>query len=204
MKIESSKAELWHAIESNEVFNLIDSSQNGLISDEAKKRLLKYGPNQIIRKKKEGVIKLLWRQINNPLIWVLIGSSTLAALLGKITDGLVVLSVVVVNTIIGFIQEFKAGKAIEALNEMVPENANVLRDGRYITISVSELVPGDIVQLTAGDRVPADMRLIHQKNLTVEEAALTGESVPAQKNTEPVNAQAVLGDRKSMVLAAPW
>jgi Ca2+-transporting ATPase len=199
MKMESSKVELWHTIESNEVFQLIDSSQNGLISDEANKRFLKFGPNQIIRKKKDGVITLLWRQINNPLIWVLIGSSTLATLLGKVTDGLVVLSVVVVNTIIGFIQEFKAGKAIEALNEMVPENANVLRDGRYITISVSELVPGDIVQLAAGDRVPADMRLIHQKNLTVEEAALTGESVPSQKNTQPVNTQAVLGDRKCMV-----
>lgn len=197
--MESNKAEFWHALESNEVFNLIDSSQNGLISEEAKMRFSKFGPNQIIRKKKEGVIKLLWRQINNPLIWVLVGSSTLATLLGKITDGLVVLSVVVVNTIIGFIQEFKAGKAIEALNEMVPEYATVMRDGRYITISVSEIVPGDVVQLAAGDRVPADMRLIHQKNLTVEEAALTGESVPAQKNTEPVNAEAVLGDRKSMV-----
>ena len=199
MKMENSKTGLWHSIESYEVFNLIDSTPDGLISDEVKKRLLKFGPNQIIRKKKDGIVKLLWRQINNPLIWVLIGSSTLATLLGKITDGLVVLSVVVVNTIIGFIQEFKAGKAIEALNEMVPENANVLRDGRYITVSVSELVPGDIVQLAAGDRVPADMRLIHQKNLTVEEAALTGESVPSQKNTAPVNVQAVLGDRKSMV-----
>ena len=90
---------------------------------------------------------------------------------GKITDGLVVLSVVVVNTIIGFIQEFKASKAIEALSDMIPENAVVLRDGNYQTIPVSQIVPGDIVQLAAGDRVPADMRIIQQKNLLVEEAA---------------------------------
>lgn len=199
--MDNKKKELskWHSITFNEVFELINSSQNGLTNDEANKRLLKFGKNQINRKKGDGALKLLWRQINNPLIWVLIGSSTLATILGKITDGLVVLSVVVVNTIIGFIQEFKAGKAIEALSDMVPENATVLRNGQYITIPVSELVPGDIVQLAAGDRVPADMRLIHQKNLLVEEAALTGESLPAQKSTDPVSNEAVIGDRKCMV-----
>ncbi len=199
--MESKKKELgnWHAIEYAEVFKLISSSQNGLNSTEAKNRLLKFGENQITRKRGDSALKLLWRQINNPLIWVLIGSSTLATLLGKITDGLVVLSVVAVNTVIGFIQEFKAGKAIEALSDMVPENATVLRDKQYKTIPVSELVPGDIVQLAAGDRVPADMRLIHQKNLLVEEAALTGESLPAQKSTDPVHNEAVIGDRKCMI-----
>jgi magnesium-transporting ATPase (P-type) len=165
MKHSVDDLEQWHAKEYIEVLEDIDSSVKGLTASEAKKRLLKYGLNQIKRKNKDGALKLLWRQINNPLIWVLLGSSTLATLLGKITDGLVVLSVVVVNSIIGFIQEFKAGKAIEALNDMVPENATVLRDGQNITISVFEIVPGDIVNLAAGDRVPADMRLIHQKNL---------------------------------------
>jgi len=199
MKNRSIDTEPWHAIEFEKVFELIDSSQQGLSSVEAKNRLLKFGANQIKRKNKDGVLKLILRQINNPLIWVLIGSSTLATLLGKITDGLVVLSVVIVNTIIGFLQEFKAGKAIEALNEMVPEYAIVLRNGQLITIGVAELVPGDIVQLAAGDRVPADMRLIQQKNLTVEEAALTGESLPSQKSTAPVKIDVVIGDRKCMV-----
>ena len=193
--------EQWHAIDYKQVINNLESSLNGLKSDEVQKRLLKYGPNQLIRKNKDGVIKLLWRQINNPLIWVLIGSSTLATAIGKITDGMVVLAVVVVNSIIGFIQEFKAGKAIEALSLMVPENATVIRDGNVVTIPVSEIVPGDIVQLAAGDRIPADMRIIMQKNLQVEEAALTGESVPSQKNTESVNEDAVIGDRKSMVFS---
>lgn len=189
----------WHAKPFQEIISSVGSTENGLTSEEAKKRFQQYGPNLIKRKRKDGPLTVLWRQINNPLIWVLIGSSTLAVLLGKITDGLVVLAVVVINTIIGFIQEFKAGKAIEALHEMVPENATVYRDGRKVSIPVAEIVPGDIVELEAGERVPADMRLIRQKNLNVEEAALTGESVPSQKSVNPVEADVSLGDRKCMV-----
>ena len=196
-----NESKQWHSIDYKEVMNSFESSIDGLKSEEVKKRLLKYGPNQLIRKNKDGVLKLLWRQINNPLIWVLIGSSTIATALGKITDGMVVLAVVVINSIIGFLQEFKAGKAIEALSSMVPENAIVIRDGNIVTIPVSEIVPGDIVKVEAGDRIPADMRLIQQKNLQVEEAALTGESVPSQKNTDAVNSDAVIGDRKSMVFS---
>ena len=189
----------WHAIDYKEVLENFESSLQGLEIEEVNKRQEKYGLNELRRKNKDGVLKVLWRQINNPLIWVLIGSSTLATALGKITDGMVVLAVVVVNSIIGFIQEYKAGKAIEALSNMVPENATVIRNGNIITIPVSEIVPGDIVQVAAGDRIPADMRIIQQKNLQVEEAALTGESVPSQKTTEAVNPDAVLGDRKCMV-----
>jgi magnesium-transporting ATPase (P-type) len=189
----------WHAKPYEEVIASMGSSEAGLPSEEAKKRFQKYGPNQIKRKRKDGPLVVLWRQINNPLIWVLIGSSTLAVLLGKITDGLVVLAVVVINTIIGFIQEFKAGKAIEALSEMVPENATVYRGGRKVSIPVAEIVPGDLIELEAGERVPADMRLVRQKNLTVEEAALTGESVPSQKSVNPVELDVSLGDRKCMV-----
>ncbi len=199
MKLKNNVLGQWHSKNHIAVLQDIKSSQFGLTGDEANKRLQEFGPNQIERKTKDSPFKLLWRQINNPLIWVLIGSSTVATLLGKITDGLVVLSVVVINTIIGFIQEFKAGKAIEALSDMVPEKAIVLRNGQNITIAVAEIVPGDIVQLAAGDRVPADMRLIQQKNLYIEEAALTGESLPSQKSIDAVDNEAVLGDRKCMV-----
>lgn len=191
--------EQWHAIDYKQALEFFESSLQGLNTEEIKKRIAKYGTNELTRKNKDGVIKVLWRQINNPLICVLIGSSTLATALGKITDGMVVLAVVVINSFIGFIQEYKAGKAIEALSSMVPENATVIRNGNIISIPVSEIVPGDIVQVAAGDRVPADMRLIQQKNLQVEEAALTGESVPSQKTTEAVKPDAVLGDRKCMV-----
>ena len=199
MKRINSEAWQWHATEYNQVLEEMESSQFGLTSYEAKKRLQEFGANQIKRKRKNGPFKLVWSHINNPLIWVLIGSSTLATLIGKITDGLVVLAVVIINTIIGFVQEFKAGNAIEALSDMVPENATVLRDGTNKTIPVSEIVPGDIVRLEAGDRIPADMRLIHQKNLMVAEAALTGESLPVQKTISSVNKHAAIGDRKCMV-----
>lgn len=198
LKNESGK---WHAIDYKEVLENFESSLQGLELEEVNKRRQKYGLNELKRKNKDGILKVLWRQINNPLIWVLIGSSTLATALGKITDGMVVLAVVVVNSIIGFIQEYKAGKAIEALSNMVPENAMVIRNDNIITIPVSEIVPGDIVQVAAGDRIPADMRIIQQKNLQVEEAALTGESVPSQKTTEAVTPDAVIGDRKCMVFS---
>ncbi len=188
-----------HAKTFVEVIDEMNSSESGLTSKEASERLHKYGLNRIIKKKKESRLTVLWRQINNPLIWVLIGSGTLAVILGKPTEGLVVLAVVIINTFIGFIQEFKAGKAIEALSEMVPENATVYRNGQKTSIPVSEIVPGDIAELEAGVRVPADMRLIWQKNLTVEEAALTGESLPAQKSVLPAEPDATLGDRTCMV-----
>src|SRR5690554_2276716 len=188
-----------HSSKYTKVVEDLNSSDSGLRTDEAKQRLQEYGPNQIQRQKRESIFKLLWRQINNPLIWVLIGSSIVAILLGKITDGLVVLSVVVINTIIGFIQEYKAGKAIEALSEMVPENATVYRDGRKVDLPVADIVPGDVVELEAGDRVPADMRLMKQKNISVEEAALTGESVASQKSVDEIEEDASLADRKNML-----
>lgn len=199
MNRETIDAMQWHNLEYQNVLDSLESTLNGLTPTEAAERVAVFGKNKIIRKQKDGPLVILWRQINNPLIWVLLGSSTLATALGKITDGLVVLAVVVINSIIGFIQEFKAGKAIEALIDMVPQIATVIRDGKSVTVPVADLVPGDIVLLAAGDRVPADMRIITQKNLQVEEAALTGESVPSQKHNTPVDANAVLGDRKCMV-----
>jgi Ca2+-transporting ATPase len=190
---------LWHTLDPQAVFTELKSSERGLSPDQARKRLDQYGANEIHRKPKDSILQLLWRQINNPLIWVLLGSATLAIALGKVTDGLVVLAVVVINAIIGFIQEYKAGQAIEALSEMVPRNAAVIRDGRTLNLPASELVPGDVVLLAAGDSVPADMRLIVQKNLQVEEAALTGESVPVEKSLAPVGGEAVIGDRTCMV-----
>jgi Ca2+-transporting ATPase len=188
----------WHGLSKHEVFQQLDADEKGLSSEQAARRLAEYGPNVLEHVSKDGPLTILWRQINNPLIWVLLGSSALAVALGKVTDGLVVLTVVVLNSIIGFVQEYRAGKAIEALRGMVPDFANVLRDGHVAVTPVAELVPGDVVMLASGDKIPADVRLIAVKNLRVEEATLTGESVPVEKNTEPVAADASLGDRTSM------
>jgi Ca2+-transporting ATPase len=198
MKTFNIDPKMSHTLSGHDVLDGLNTSSNGLSSGEANQRLEYFGANRINRKSSDTALKLLWQQINNPLIWVLLGSCTLAMTLGKMTDGLVVLAVVVVNTIIGFIQEYKAGKAIAALSDMVPQNAAVIRNGVQVTIPVVEIVPGDVVMLAAGDRVPADMRIIAHKNLTIEEAALTGESLPAQKNTDPVAVDAVLGDRQCM------
>ncbi len=185
----------WHSMKAAEVLRQLETSEAGLSGDEAGRRLSVHGPNVLQRQKAEGPLKLLWRQIDNPLIWVLIASAVLALLLGKVTDGAVVLAVVVINTIIGFIQEYRAGKAIEALAGMVPETAAVIRGGKREDLPVAELVPGDVILLASGDRVPADIRLIAVRNLQIDEAALTGESVPVAKSVGTVERDADLGDR---------
>ncbi|MDY7227493.1 cation-translocating P-type ATPase [Hyalangium rubrum] len=188
----------WYALAPEAALERIQSTPEGLSLAEARERLARYGPNVLERESQSGPWRVLFRQINNPLIWVLLGAAALAIALGKVTDGLVVLAVVVLNTLIGFVQEFRAGKAIEALSRMVPETATVLREGHKVTVPAAELVPGDVVLLCSGDKVPADMRLIAVRNLQVEEAALTGESVPVHKQLQPVAEEAALGDRSNL------
>jgi Ca2+-transporting ATPase len=188
----------WHALPPEAVLEAVGSSSDGLSENEARTRLERHGPNVLQRVSGESPLVLLWRQVNSPLIWVLLASATLAISLGKVTDGLIVLAVVVLNTLIGFVQEFRAGKAIEALTQMVPENATTLREGHKVTVPSARLVPGDVVLLASGDKVPADVRLLAARNFQVEEAALTGESLPSEKRVAPVEADAGLGDRTSM------
>lgn len=189
----------WHASHVADVLAELGTTREGLGTAEARSRLATVGPNVLPRARQDGPLQLLWRQIHSPLIWVLIASAALAIALGKVTDGVVVLAVVVLNTIIGFIQEYRASRALAALVDMVPEQVTVMRDGERQSVPAAELVPGDVVLLASGDRVPADMRLVALKGLSVEEAALTGESVPAGKQLDPVAADAPLGDRRSMV-----
>ncbi len=177
------------------------SADEGLSSAEANKRLRDVGPNVLQRGSREGPLRLLWRQINNPLIYVLLGAAALAIVMSKIVDGLVVLGVVVLNALIGFVQEYRAGKAIEALLDMVPTTATVLRDNTRTSVPVAELVPGDVVLLQSGDKVPADMRLISVRGLRVDEAPLTGESVPVSKQTEPLPKDVPLADQRNMVFS---
>jgi len=194
----------WHVLSAEEVVELTQASPDGLSDAEAAKRRAQYGPNVISRGKGDTVFDLIWRQINNPLIWVLIVSAFVAMVVdptGGIKNGLVILAVVIINTIIGFIQEFKAGKAIEALTRMVPENVSAMREGRKVTLSAVDLVPGDVVLLASGDRVPADMRLIQSRTLQIEEAALTGESVPTSKEIHSVAPESGIGDRTCMAFA---
>lgn len=189
---------LWHALEPEAVLGELASAESGLSDAEARARLERYGPNVLPKNSGPGVLELLWRQLNNPLIYVLLGATALSLALGKTIDALVVLGAVVVNTVIGFLQEYRAGRAIEALVGMVPETATVLRGGEVRQIDAADLVPGDVVNLQSGDKVPADMRLLRVRSLRVEEAPLTGESVPVEKAVAAVGAEDSLGDRLSM------
>jgi Ca2+-transporting ATPase len=188
----------WHALTSEAALATLVSDERGLAASEAQARRFRHGPNALRRRRGPGVLALIGRQLSSPIVYLLLGSAGLALVLGKLLDGLVVLGAVVVNALIGFLQEFRAGKAIEALSRMVPQEAQVVRDGQVQSVSTAELVPGDVVLLAPGDRVPADLRLLSARNLQVEEAALTGESVPVQKAVAPVSEEAAVGDRRSM------
>jgi len=189
---------LWHSVDSDETVKRLEGRNEGLTEAEAVQRIQRFGPNTIILGRPDGPVKLLLRQLNSPLLFVLLGSGAIALLLGKVIDGAVVLGVVIFNAIIGFIQEYRAQKAITALGQMVPETATVRRENRTQRIHASEVVPGDIVLLQSGDRVPADLRLVSVKNLQVDESALTGESLPVTKQTGMVSEQSSLGDRSCM------
>jgi Ca2+-transporting ATPase len=199
---KAASGEVYHSMAVADVIGKLRTNlATGLSTDEAHVRLTQYGPNVLPRAKGDTAWTLLWRQINSPLIWILIASGFVAMLVDPIDgikNGLVILAVVVINTLIGFVQEFKAGKAIEALSKMVPENATALREGRKATVAGADLVPGDVVLLASGDKVPADMRLAAVRTLKIEEAALTGESVPAEKNTDASAANAGIGERSGM------
>ncbi len=188
----------WHSSSVQDVMSELETSLSGLNDREAADRLQKYGANALLRKGNESPWLIFWRQINNPIGWLLISAGAMAVGLQKITDALVVFGAVVINAIIGFIQEYRAGKAIEALAAMMPEFATALRDGQSIAVPAENLVPGDLVTLQSGDKVPADLRLIRVKNLLVEEAALTGESLPVAKRSDAVAQDASLGDRFGM------
>jgi magnesium-transporting ATPase (P-type) len=159
------------------------------------------GPNRLPEPPRPGALRRLLRQFHNILIYVLLGAAAITALLGHGVDTGVILAVVVANALIGFLQEGKAERAMEAMRGLLAPRASVLRDGRRISVDAAGLVPGDIVLLEAGDRVPADLRLLQARGLQVQEALLTGESVPVDKRLAPVAAEAPLGDRTCLAFS---
>ncbi len=188
----------WHSRTLKEVLDRLRASPEGLSASEARHRLKQSGPNRIERNGRRSWYRILLHQLADPIIYVLLVAAVLAILIGKVTDSLVVLAVVVLNTTIGFFQEMRATRAIEALSRMVPQNATVLRDGDARSVPAHTVVPGDVLLLQAGDQVAADVRLLEVNGLQVDEAALTGESLPVTKQEEPVADDAEIGDRHSM------
>ncbi|UCH41114.1 MAG: cation-transporting P-type ATPase [Gammaproteobacteria bacterium] len=191
-------AESWYALDSAEVMTRLRTSHEGLGEEEVKRSLAKYGPNRLPEPKKRGPLLRFLVQFHNLLIYVLLVASGVTAMLGHWVDTGVILGVVVVNALIGFVQEGKAENALREIRRMLSPQAMVLRAGRRGTLPAEELVPGDMVLLHSGDKVPADLRLIKSKDLQVQEAVLTGESVAVVKQTGAVAHDAVLGDRRSI------
>ncbi len=189
----------WHALPVGELIKKLGTDQDaGLRAEEVSARLTKFGPNRLPTAGKRSPLTRFLMQINNVLIYVLLGAGVGKILLGEWLDASVILGVVIINALLGFVQEGKAEKALDSIRNMLSSEAMAVRDGKTRMVSAEELVPGDVVLLQSGDKIPGDIRLCEVKNLRVEEAPLTGESVPVDKIEDPVDDKAQIGDRKSM------
>lgn len=189
----------WHTISVEDVFTFLKTSYKGITQEEAQVRLNAYGFNELKEKKKMTPLMMLLHQFTDFMILILIAAALLSGLLGELSDTIAIIVIVVLNAIIGFVQEYRAEKAMEALKKMAAPLATVIREGTPVNIPAREIVPGDIVLLEAGKIIPADLRLIEAAQLKIEEAALTGESVPIEKQIQPINEENLpLGDRKNM------
>ena len=189
----------WYRKDIKDTFDLLKSSQEGLSAGEALERLQKYGLNELKETKKKTMFMMFLDQFKDFMIVILMAAAVISGLIGEVVDTVAIVVIVVLNAIIGFVQEYRAEKAMKALKKMAAPVTLVLRDTRISSIPASELVPGDVVMLEAGRIVPADMRLTEAAQLKIEEAALTGESVPVEKIIDTIHEEsAPLGDRKNM------
>lgn len=191
----------WYTLAGNKAMNELTSGPEGLSQEEAAKRLAEYGPNELQAAKKISPWIIFLGQFKDLLIIILLAAVVLSAILGEWVDALVIFIIIVFAAGLGFIQEYRAEKSLEALKKMAAPTATVLRDGHQIEIPTRDIVPGDLFFIQTGDRIPADGRLLEAINLRAEEASLTGESVPTEKITEPIPGEVGVGDRRNMVFA---
>jgi Ca2+-transporting ATPase len=188
----------WHALNTEEVLSHLRVEDNGLSTEEARKRLEQYGANQLKEAPRPSFLQTLWEQLNNFVVILLIIASIISALLGDYVEAGAIMAIVILNSVLGIVQERRAEEALAALKKLAAPDAQVMRDGRRVSIPSYELAPGDLVFLEAGNFIPADIRLLEAVNLRVEEASLTGESLAVQKNAATVLDKNVpLGDRKN-------
>ncbi|MES0327032.1 MAG: HAD-IC family P-type ATPase, partial [Gammaproteobacteria bacterium] len=189
---------IWHSMESDEVLQHLESSATGLTSSEAKKRLAEHGPNAIPEKQQRSLLAILLGQFADFMIMVLLAAALISGFVGEPQDTIAILVIVLLNAIIGAVQEFRAERAVAALREMAAPEAHVYRDAQAVTLASAELVPGDVVVLEAGSVVPADLRLLEVEEMQVDESALTGESHPVEKQMAGLNkADLAIGDRQN-------
>ena len=190
----------WHQQTAAEVAKTYRTSlEGGLSSSEAQKNLALHGPNRLVAEAPAPIWQMLLAQFKDFMVLTLIAATLISFALGEIADAVTILAIVLLNGVLGFIQEYRAERSLQALKKMTAPEALVIRNGETLKISAEELVPGDLVKIEAGTRIPADLRLVQAINLEIEEAALTGESVPVRKQVEPIpQAELALGDRRNM------
>lgn len=196
---QESKLEHSHSLSSDDVLSQLNTNQEkGLSDKEAESRLKSHGPNQLEEQEQKSLFQILIDQINNPIVYLLTAAAVLAFVFGDIPEGIAIIVVLVLNTIIGFWMEYQARQSMNALQEMDKVMAKVIRDGEEKEINAEHLVPGDIIKLEAGSLVPADSRLFDVAELSIDESPLTGESVPVSKDVEPLNEETQVADQKNM------
>ena len=178
----------WHKQTITDVFKSLGSNAQGLSASIAAGKLLQLGPNQLQEGKKKTIAGIFLAQFKDVMILILLTAALVSGIIGDLKDTIVILIIVLLNAVVGFIQEYRAEKAMHALKQMAITQAKVLRDGKVTFLSAVELVPGDVVMLEAGNAVPADIRIIESINLKIEEAALTGESEATEKITNSLEA----------------
>src|SRR5688572_22312284 len=189
----------WHRLTIAEVFELLGTNQQGLSAMTAGEKLLQVGPNELQEGKKKSIFAMLLAQFKDVMILILLGAAIVSGIIGDLTDTIVILIIVLLNAIIGFLQEFRAEKAMQALKQMAVTQARVMRNGSIAWLPATELVPGDIILLEAGNAVPADLRITESISLKIEEATLTGESHAIDKITHPLEYDDIpLGDKKNL------
>lgn len=201
MQVANHAQQSWHARCAEDTLTGLSTSAEGLTSVEAQERLIQVGPNRLPAPKRRSALMRFALHFHNILIYVLLAAAVITALLDHLVDSFVILAVVIVNAVISFLQEGKAEKAMEAIRKMLAPRANIQRDGIRQSVDGEAIVPGDIVLLEAGDKVPADLRLLSAHGLRIQEAILTGESVPVEKHTVVVAEEAALGDRSCMAFS---
>ncbi|MCS6922085.1 MAG: HAD-IC family P-type ATPase [Elioraea sp.] len=194
-------APLWHALPAEEVMTRLGVGLDGITEREGILRLVRYGPNELPEPRRTPAWRRFLAQFENVLIQVLLAAAAVTAVLGHWVDTAVIVAVCVINALVGFIQEGRAEAAMKAVRSLLSHRASVIREGKRKSLDAGDIVPGDIVLLEPGDRVPADVRLIAARGLAIQEAILTGESVPVMKSAEPVAETAPLGDRTSMAFS---
>ncbi len=193
----------WHHLSAADAVDLLGSHvEKGLSLFEVKHRQERFGANELTAKKSRSPLRAFLKQFAQPLVYLLVLAAGVTAVLAHYIDAAVIFAVVLVNAIVGFLQESKAERAIESLRQMVQTESTVIRDAVKRRISSRELIPGDLVLLQSGDKVPADLRLVESRDLQIDESALTGESVPVQKSVETLRPETVLADRRNMAYAA--